>query len=98
MARPISTMVDVKPSEIKKLLKDSTLAEVAAKYGVTITTLYNRFGDTIRGLNPRGRRVGTAAKPKAKSKKAPAKAVKKTKKAKAVTLAKGLTPATTESF
>jgi len=99
MARPQSVMVGVKATEIKKLLKDNTLAQVAEKFGCTITTLYNRFGDEIRGLNPRGRRAAVVAKKTSKKTKPAVKATAKAapKKTKAVKQPK-VVVATTETF
>lgn len=65
MARPYYKLLDksgkpIKASAVRKLLKSSGIRTVAADLGVTTRTLYMRFGDEIRGLNP----VGVRRKPK----------------------------------
>lgn len=86
-----SKLSGVKIGEVKKLLKEQTLAAVAEHYGVTVVTLYNNFPD-IKGLRPRGRKAGSTTakkpaakkakdKPKAKKTSPVVKAVKKTAKA-----------------
>ena len=83
-------LVDVKVKDVVAFIKAGhSIGETAAHYGVSTVSLYNKFGDSIKGLVKRGRKAGSTAAPKAKTKgkptakKAPKKAVAAKKGSKA---------------